>query len=634
MIILVPLGGIGKRFSDLGYTDPKPLIKVKGKELIFWLLDSLKTKKNDRVYLIYNNLLENYKFEEKILSKHKNVSFLKLPINTKGPIQTINEFIKISNFRDQKEKVVIIDGDVFFNIDILSKIRKQILSSLFYFKTKETKPIYSYIKLRKKDVIEIAEKIKISSNANCGVYFFSSLEILKKNINLSLKKSKKNLYISDVFKLLLKNKNRVNSILLNKNDFSILGTPDQIKEFSLKNDIKTQTFFINFNSLYNEYNVSKNFYENFIPNISNHKFINNLYLNNHKIYIVYVLQEFNFNKNSNSKLKTELIIKKILKNSNLNYTKLIHQQYKYDHYIDSKAVNSINNLNTKLGFYDNTVSRDFNSITVGENYTIKKSLNKRKLKSEINYYQNLNQNIKHLFPDLIESGSNYYKIKTINGVSYSYLYNNNLLNEKDLVQLINSIDIIHSSTAQYMKQKKIIKKNTSNLNIYSNYAKKLRDRIKNIDKNLINEENFFIHSLILKLEDYKKNSEGIFSVIHGDPTFSNIFRENNRSIKFIDPRGALDNQLTIFGDKFYDYAKIYQSLTGFESILNYKKINNEYNNSNRVYFESFFSNRFGKEKLDILKILTASLYITLIPLQPPRLKYKFFKIAKNLQNGK
>ena len=32
MIILVPLGGIGKRFSDLGYTDPKPLIKVKGKD--------------------------------------------------------------------------------------------------------------------------------------------------------------------------------------------------------------------------------------------------------------------------------------------------------------------------------------------------------------------------------------------------------------------------------------------------------------------------------------------------------------------------------------------------------------------------------------------------------------------------
>ena len=131
----------------------------------------------------------------------------------------------------------------------------------------------------------------------------------------------------------------------------------------------------------------------------------------------------------------------------------------------------------------------------------------------------------------------------------------------------------------------------------------------------------------------KKKDEGIFSIIHGDPTFSNIFRENNRSTKFIDPRGALNNKISMFGDKFYDYAKVYQSLTGFESLLTYKKINNEYNNSNRIYFENFFSNTFGKDKLEKLKILTASLYITLIPLQPTRLKYKFFKIAKKLKNG-
>ena len=32
MIVVIPLGGIGKRFSDVGYDLPKPLIKVQGKE--------------------------------------------------------------------------------------------------------------------------------------------------------------------------------------------------------------------------------------------------------------------------------------------------------------------------------------------------------------------------------------------------------------------------------------------------------------------------------------------------------------------------------------------------------------------------------------------------------------------------
>ena len=66
MFVIIPLGGIGKRFSELGYLDPKPLIRVHGKELILWLIDSLKLKKNDKVFIVYNKILENYNFENKI----------------------------------------------------------------------------------------------------------------------------------------------------------------------------------------------------------------------------------------------------------------------------------------------------------------------------------------------------------------------------------------------------------------------------------------------------------------------------------------------------------------------------------------------------------------------------------------
>ena len=35
MNILIPLGGLGQRFKDVGYELPKPLIKALGKEIIF-----------------------------------------------------------------------------------------------------------------------------------------------------------------------------------------------------------------------------------------------------------------------------------------------------------------------------------------------------------------------------------------------------------------------------------------------------------------------------------------------------------------------------------------------------------------------------------------------------------------------
>ena len=58
MNIIIPLGGIGERFSNNGYTKPKPLIKVLGKEIIFWVLDSLNISESDTVLDNYYKLLK------------------------------------------------------------------------------------------------------------------------------------------------------------------------------------------------------------------------------------------------------------------------------------------------------------------------------------------------------------------------------------------------------------------------------------------------------------------------------------------------------------------------------------------------------------------------------------------------
>ena len=118
MIIIIPLGGVGQRFHDYGYIDPKPLIKVHGKELIFRLIDSLKVEKDDRIYIIYNSELQFYNFEDKILFKEKNINFLKLNSKTKGPAETVYNLTKVIIDESINEKVIIIDGDIFFKFDI------------------------------------------------------------------------------------------------------------------------------------------------------------------------------------------------------------------------------------------------------------------------------------------------------------------------------------------------------------------------------------------------------------------------------------------------------------------------------------------------------------------------------------
>ena len=79
-------------------------------------------------------------------------------------------------------------------------------------------------------------------------------------------------------------------------------------------------------------------------------------------------------------------------------------------------------------------------------------------------------------------------------------------------------------------------------------------------------------------------------------------------------RGSIDNILTIYGDKLYDNAKVYQSIIGYDEILENKKISESYKNNIKLYFENKFINTYSEKYFYYLKIITASLLFTLIPL--------------------
>ena len=154
MNIIIPLGGIGKRFSDNGYTKPKPLIKVIGKEIIFWLLDSLKLQDSDNVYIPYNEYLDGYQFKEVVNSVYPNIKLTSLP-TTNGPSETIKLCINHFNI---KGKVVLLDGDTWYGEDILSKIRQNGNNLTTYFKSTTLEPLFSYIKLNDNQIVDVKEK--------------------------------------------------------------------------------------------------------------------------------------------------------------------------------------------------------------------------------------------------------------------------------------------------------------------------------------------------------------------------------------------------------------------------------------------------------------------------------------------
>ena len=90
--LVVPMSGIGKRFKDAGYKIPKPLIKVRGKEIINHVVNMF--GKIERVIFICNEDHLNDKNLNlyKILKNlHPRTFILSIKPHKKGPIHAVLE---------------------------------------------------------------------------------------------------------------------------------------------------------------------------------------------------------------------------------------------------------------------------------------------------------------------------------------------------------------------------------------------------------------------------------------------------------------------------------------------------------------------------------------------------------------
>ena len=87
------------------------------------------------------------------------------------------------------------------------------------------------------------------------------------------------------------------------------------------------------------------------------------------------------------------------------------------------------------------------------------------------------------------------------------------------------------------------------------------------DKKCINP--YFVKDEISRIVKDHFMNEKDFYFIHGDPTLSNIIIKPDLSIVFIDPRGYFGNT-KLYGDRYYDFAKLYYSFIG-----NYDQFNNK-----------------------------------------------------------
>lgn len=623
MILIIPIGGLGERFKKNNYKKPKALINLFGKTLITYLLDNLNVSNIDYIYIPYNKEYLKFRFEDFLIKKYPNYNFkfYVLENNTRGCLETLNISLNHLNLTEDSP-LLCLDCDNFYSTDIITKWNGE--NKVFSIIDKQENPIYSYIKLNSDNtIVDIIEKNKISDNACTGAYGFSSVfELLKysKQVISEEKFVKNEFYMSTVIKEMISQNINFKTEIIENQHWHCLGTPIQVRQFYnnypkinfLNNNQKIKQLRICFdldNTLVT-YPKIKDDYKSVQPIIENINLLKYLKRFGHTI-IIYTARRMKTHNGNTGKLMSDIgkITFDTLDKFEIPYDEIYFGKPYADFYIDDNAINCFDNLDKELGFYlENILPRDFNSLEKSsiELFT-KKSEN---LSGEIYYYKNIPNEIKDMFPLFIDSDDDYkwYKIEKINGLTLTELYLNELLTKQQLIHIMNSIK----------RFQKINISDNQNINIYDNYLNKLVKRYNTYDyskydNNDINTNKIYKY-LYINLKKYEENRLGKKVVIHGDPVFTNILINEFGKIKFIDMRGSIDGKLSIYGDWLYDWAKIYQSLIGYDKILQNKLININYENSLLQCFEKYFIQLYSKEDLYNLRLITKSLLFTLIPL--------------------
>jgi UDP-N-acetylglucosamine diphosphorylase / glucose-1-phosphate thymidylyltransferase / UDP-N-acetylgalactosamine diphosphorylase / glucosamine-1-phosphate N-acetyltransferase / galactosamine-1-phosphate N-acetyltransferase len=171
MVVVIPMAGRGSRYSNEGYEIPKPLIPVAGKPMILWALKSLAGLVVSRyIFVLLKEHEERFNVKELIRkSIQQNVEFVLLDDVTEGQLCTV---LAAKELLEKDEDVLIASSDTLveneLNKDIKDKHFEGIISV-----SNLTGDQWSFARTNESgQVVEVAEKVRISDHASTGLYYF------------------------------------------------------------------------------------------------------------------------------------------------------------------------------------------------------------------------------------------------------------------------------------------------------------------------------------------------------------------------------------------------------------------------------------------------------------------------------
>jgi dTDP-glucose pyrophosphorylase len=236
MNILIPMAGNGSRFSQAGYTLPKPLIDVQGKPMIQVVVDCMNLDAN-YIFIVQKEHREKYDLDFVLNSITKNCQIVETDGVTEGAACTA---LLAKEYINNDEQLIISNSDHFIDWDsaqFLEKMQTENLDGgILTFEANH--PKWSYVKTDSDGFInQVAEKEVISNHATAGIYYWKhgkcfvecAEQMISKNIRVN-----NEFYVCPVFNQAIECGSKIKTFDVNK--MWGLGTPEDLRYFLDKNE--------------------------------------------------------------------------------------------------------------------------------------------------------------------------------------------------------------------------------------------------------------------------------------------------------------------------------------------------------------------------------------------------------------
>lgn len=232
--LVIPMAGLGSRFTTAGYGTPKPFLDVQGKAMILRVIENNLCPAVDLVTLVIRSEHRGLCEELASLALNARLRLVELDVTSEGPASSVYQALTGTGYElliANSDQLVRFGAQPFVD----DALKQGFDGSLMTMEATGTK--WSFIRRSSGgDVVEVREKEEISNEATVGIYWFRSEDVFSTaylEMSAADDRTNNEFYVAPAYNYLIEARALVGAFHVGRfgEDVFGLGTPEDYEWF-------------------------------------------------------------------------------------------------------------------------------------------------------------------------------------------------------------------------------------------------------------------------------------------------------------------------------------------------------------------------------------------------------------------